>query len=460
MIGPAGATAGRVAVVGGGLAGLTAALACADAGHDVVLLEAKPRLGGLTCSYRHNDLLVDNGQHVFLRCCTRYRALLDRLGVASLVTLQPRLDIPVLEPGRPRARIRRTGLPAPLHLARSLACYQPLTVRQRLMAVRAALALRAVDPGDPASDNRAFGDWLAAHGQDARSVAALWDLIGLATLNSRAEHASLGLAATVFRLGLLTDTAAGDIGWSRVPLERLHAAPAASALAAAGALVRTRARVEQLESVDTQWHVRLREGEHEQVDAVILAVPPAAAERLLPAGAVALGAGWSARLGAVPIVNVHVVYDRRVLDEPFVAALGSPVQWAFDRTAQVGLGEGQCVAVSLSGADDLIALPSERLRALVEPALAELLPRARGAVVREAFVTRERAATFRPRPGSAALRPAAVTALPGLVLAGAWTDTGWPATMEGAVRSGETAAAAIYRAATAPVSQAAVGALA
>lgn len=436
-------TAPRVAVVGGGLGGLTAAITCADAGADVVLLEAKPRLGGLTCSFPRADLLVDNGQHVFLRCCTRYRALLDRLAVGHLVVLQPRLDIPVVEPGAREHRLRRSGLPAPLHLAGALLRYRALSPRQRLAAIRAAAALRTVDPTDPATDRTSFGDWLARHGQDARTVAALWDLVGVATLNAAADDASLSLAATVVQLGLLTDRAAGDLGWSTVPLQRLHAEPAAAALGAAGAVVRTGTRAQALVATDAGWEVQVRDGGADVLaDRVVLALPPRETERLLPPGALPLADGWSRELGAVPIVNVHVVYDRRVLDRPFVAGLGSPVQWVFDRTAQVGLAAGQCLGVSLSAADDLVDLPVARLRELVVPALSQLLPAAETARIIDVFVTREREATFRPRPGSSVLRPGPVTRCPGLLVAGAWTDTGWPATMEGAVRSGEAAAAA------------------
>jgi squalene-associated FAD-dependent desaturase len=437
----------RVAVVGGGLAGITAALHCVDAGCEVVLLEAQPRLGGLTRSYRRGELLVDNGQHVFLRCCTRYRALLDRLGVADRVTLQPRLDLRVLEPGGRAHRLRRTGLPAPLHLAGGLLGYGALAPLQRLRAAQAAVALRGVDAAAPGTDARSFGAWLAEHAQDARAVAALWDLIGVAALNAPAAETSLALAATVFQQALLSTRDAGDVGWSLVPLQELHGDPGGAALTAGGAQVRTGCRIQALEHLGGRWSVVTRDGSATEADAVVLAVPPRKAERLLPPGAVALAPGWAHRLGAVPIVNVHLLYDRTVLEEPFVAALGSPVQWMFDRTAQIGLRTGQCVALSLSVADDLVDLPVARLRALLEPAVAALLPAARDAVVRDVFVTREREATFRPSPGSAAHRPAATTALPGLALAGAWTATGWPATMEGAVRSGETAATAVLTAA-------------
>lgn len=433
----------RVAVVGGGLAGIAAALRCADAGCEVTLFEARPRLGGLTHSFQRGQLQVDNGQHVFLRCCTAYRALLDRLGVADLVAVQSRLDIPVRSPGRTSAaRLRRSRLPAPLHLAGSVLRYSPLSVAERLRFGLAGFALRRLDPADPATDRQAFGAWLAARGQSVRATSALWDLVGIATLNAPAAETSLGLAATVFQVGMLTDAAAADIGWSLVPLQRLHGDAAMQCLVRAGVDVRISAKVRALSRVSGSWLVAGRDGAVE-ADHVVLAVPPTAAEGLLPGGALLLPAGWSARLGTSPIVNAHIAYDRKVFDGPFFAAVDSPVQWVFDRTAQSGYRDGQYVAVSLSAADAIVDTPVAGIRQLILPALARLLPGARRAEVRDFFVTRERQATFRPAPGTASLRPAARTALPGLYLAGAWTATGWPATMEGAVRSGDAAAAAV-----------------
>jgi squalene-associated FAD-dependent desaturase len=440
----------RVGVVGGGLAGITAALRCADAGAEVTLCEARPRLGGVAGSFRRGRLEVDTGQHVFLRCCVSYRALLDRLGVADLVTLQERLDIPVHVPGRRPGRLRRSRLPAPLHLAGALLRHRPLTVAERLRFVGAALALRGVDAGAAATDAQSFGGWLAAHHQSDRAVTALWDLVGIATLNARAADASLAPAATVFQLGLLTDNAAGDIGWARVPLGRLHHDAALRALR--GATVRTSTKVRALAPDGGHWRITTQE-EDLVVDHVICAVPPAAAQRLLPAGALDLPPGWAAGLGRSPIVNVHVVYDRPVLDTPFAAVLDSPVQWVFDRTGPSGVhrvhpAPAQYLAVSLSAADDVIGEPVATIRARMLPALAALWPAARDARVLEFFVTREPDATFRPAPGTAALRPPARTTMPGLTVAGAWTDTGWPATMEGAVRSGEAAADLVCGSAT------------
>jgi len=441
----------RVAVIGGGLAGITAALHCADAGCQVTVFEARPQLGGLTHSFRRGELRVDNGQHVFLRCCTSYRSLLRRLGVAGRVELQPRLAIPVRSPAAPRSVwLRRTALPAPLHLAASLLRYRPLSTLERVRFALAAVALRRVDPTHPGTDEQNFGTWLRRHGQSDHAIAALWELVGVATLNARADQASLSLAATVFQEGLLTDAAAADIGWSLVPLRELHGDPALSCLGAAGAEVRTGVTVRGIEprggliagSAGGGWQV-ITDGARMRAEAVILAVPPAAAEQLLPAGSVTLPPGWSQRLGSAPIVNVHVVLDRPVLDEPFIAGVDTPVQWVFDRTAQSGLERGQYLAVSLSAADDLVNTPTAALREQFLPELAALLPAMRDAQVRDFFVTRERHATFRPAPGTAALRPPAVTAARGLFLAGAWTATGWPATMEGAVRSGAAAATAL-----------------
>ncbi|MFE4590316.1 hydroxysqualene dehydroxylase HpnE [Streptomyces laurentii] len=433
-------------VVGGGLAGVTSALQLAEAGVRVTLLEGRPRLGGLAFSFRRGDLTVDNGQHVYLRCCTAYRWFLDRIQGAHLAPVQPRLDVPVLDVGHPRGprlgRLRRTGLPVPLHLGWSLATYPHLSLAERASVGRAALALRGLDPADPALDDVAFADWLRRHGQSARTIEALWDLVGVATLNATAPHASLGLAAMVFKTGLLSDNGAADIGWARVPLGELHDTLARKALDAVGVRTELRAKAERISRADDgTWTVEMP-GETLRADAVVLAVPQRETHALLPDGALD-EPGRLLGIDTAPILNVHVVYDRKVLRQPFFTALGSPVQWVFDRTESSGLtGPGQYLAVSQSAAQDDIDEPVAALRARYLPELERLLPAARGAGIRDFFVTRERAATFAPTPGVGRLRPGARTRAPGLYLAGAWTATGWPATMEGAVRSGFTAASA------------------
>jgi squalene-associated FAD-dependent desaturase len=462
-------SAPRVAVVGGGLAGIAAALDCADAGAEVTLVEVRRRLGGAAYSFERDGLQMDNGQHVFLRCCIAYRALLARLGSASQVRIQPRLDIPVLKPGFPTARLRRSALPAPFHLAGALLRYPHLSFRERLAAARAALALTRVAEAGERADGETFGEWLARHGQSEAAVAALWDLIALPTLNVAAADASLELAAFVFRTGLLSSAGAGDIGFHVGVLDETIGGPAARELERCGVRVLLAWRAERLQRAGAGLEVHGRsgragagaDGEEDELrreavqgagsreaagadvlaaDAVILALPHARAAGLLEPLF-----GERARrllgLGNSPIVNLHLLYDRRVLEQPFAAGVGTPVQYLFDRTAAAGAPAGtQYLAVSLSGADREMAMSVDALRELYVLAIAELLPAARTAKLEYFAATREHAATFRAVPGVGALRPGPDTQVAGLHLAGAWTATGWPATLEGAVLSGHAAA--------------------
>ncbi len=498
-----------VAVIGGGLAGITAAIALQEAGHSVTLLEARPRLGGATASFTRGDLVVDTGQHVFLRCCTAYRGLLARLGMTGATSLQERFDITVLSP-QGRARLRRSNLPGPLHMAGSLLRYQLLTPGQRLRVGQAALAMRLLNETGAAADGTRRGTGLAARGQDERTRRVLWDLFTISSLNVAGDDANLGLAGTVVKTALLGARDAADIGVPAVPLGDLHGRAGQALLERLGARVRLGAKAAAVEqAADGRFLVRLAargredlagpgasadgdaagagvasgngvtpggagpdgsghtgpagaglagdgqgatvlagDGQVLLADAVVIAVPPQVAARLLPAGvrpAVGPGPEQWAQLGVSPIVNVHVIYDRRVTRLPFAAAVDSPVQWVFDRTGPSGLKSGQYLAVSLSAADEYVDMPAARLREQFLPAMAELFPAALDAQVADFFVTRERRATIRQVPGCGALRPGPATGLPGLAVAGAWTDTGWPDTMEGAVRSGLNAAIQLRR---------------
>ena len=439
----------KIAVVGGGLAGLAAAVTAAEGGAQVTLHERGPRLGGATWSFQRNDRWFDNGQHVFMRCCTEYRAFLDRLGVAEQVAEQSRMSVSVMRPGRRAARIFRTGAPAPLHLARSLLGYSPLSITDRVRAVRTALALRRLDPDDPATDETSFGAWLRFRGETDRSIAGMWDLICLPTVNLRADDASLSLAARVFRTGLLEEAGAGDLGWARVPLGALHGDAAARVITGQGGEVRLQSHVEAVADGPSA----MVDGTQVDADAVVLAVPHDAVDGLLPPDTVP-GQSELAELGISPIVNVHFVFDRQIMDVPFTAALDSPIQFVFDRTEAASWNQGepggsgrggsgrceQIVAVSQSAAFDEIGSRPAELIERYRSALEDLFPKVAEAEVIDAVVTREHRATFAGRPGTRRLRCGPTTAIDGLFLAGAWTDTGWPATMEGAVRSGNLAA--------------------
>jgi squalene-associated FAD-dependent desaturase len=455
----------RVVVIGGGLAGITAALDCADAGARVTVVEVRRRLGGAAYSFERDGMRLDNGQHVFLRCCTAYRALLARLGSERHVAVQERLEIPVLSPGKPPVVLRRGTLPPPLHLAGALARYPYLKPAQRFSAALAARALSALDPSDPELDRRTLGDWLSDLGQNEQSLAALWDLVALPTLNLPAAEASLALGAFVFQTGLLASADAGDIGFHVGTLADVIGDPAETALREAGVEFRLGWRAQQLRRADGGFEVARGSGaaraapEDEEpaqaddaaddtgdgldADAVIVALPHARAagliEPLLPQHARAIRG-----LGSAPIVNLHVVYDRVVCEQPFAAGVGTPVQYLFDRSAAAGTPPGcQYLAVSLSGADREMQMSVDALREQYLPAIEELLPRARGAKLESFLATREHAATFRAVPGTAALRPGPDTGVAGLVLAGSWTATGWPATLESAVLSGHAAARSV-----------------
>jgi uncharacterized protein with NAD-binding domain and iron-sulfur cluster len=507
-------TGRHVVVIGGGLAGMTAAIGLREAGVAVTLLEARPRLGGATSSFTRGDLVIDNGQHVFLRCCTAYQELLARLGMTGSVAMQDRFDVTVLTPpadGAPgrRARLRRSALPAPLHLAGALGRYGLLSPVERLKVGRAALALRFADPASERLDDQRLGDWLGARGQGERARRRLWDLFIISALNIAGDDASAALSATVIKTGLLGRKDAADLGIAAIPLGDLHGKAGAALLGRLGADVRIGVKAVSIEPVaGGGFRVRAAGGDADRrlgpasaspsgtavmsgsvtgnddhrgeaprladaaeetgdtdasgaadetsgageagevltADAVVLAVPAWVAARLLPAGSAV--PPW-AQLEGSPIVNVHVHYDRRVTELPFAAALDSPVQWVFDKTRAAGATTGQYLAVSLSAADSFVDVPAARLREQFLPALEQLFPAAADARVLDFFVTRERRATFRQGPGTGRLRPGAQTPVPGLALAGAWTDTGWPDTMEGAVRSGQNAAACVISGLTA-----------
>jgi squalene-associated FAD-dependent desaturase len=427
-------------VVGGGLAGISAALRLADAGRSVVLLEGRPRLGGAAFSFTRGDLSIDNGQHVFLRCCEAYRDFLHRIGAADDVVLQRRLDIPVLHPSGRRARLfRLPGVPAPLHLSAALLGYRLLSPADRLRAIAGALALRRLDPADATLDAHSLGEFLRAHRQNDATIDALWGVVATATLNLRPDDGSLALAAKVFRTGLLDHAPAADVGYAAVPLAALHSTAAGRALAGGRVEVLVNHRVEVVEPGGFV-RARGRDGLRSfAADAVVLALPHRDALAVAPALAATPLIG-AVDLGATPIVNVHVIYDRQVTDLRFAAAVASPVQWFFDRTDTSGLRRGQYLAVTVSAADAIVDAPSKLLQKRFVAELGRLLPAADRAEVVAAFVTRERRATFRQAPGSAALRPGPRTEIDGLWLAGAWTATGWPDTMESAVRSGRAAA--------------------
>jgi hydroxysqualene dehydroxylase len=398
----------KAAVVGGGLAGLSAALELVDAGHQVTLYEARPTLGGavqtLPCRDGDPEPPPDNGQHIALGCFTEYLRFLERIGEAGSVQRSP-LALSVLDERGRAAAIR----PSPLALLR----YRHVPLADRLRILR-ALA-RWGDAG-----GTTFADALRARGQSQQAIDRFWDVFIRPALNLPAEEASAAAGSFTVETALLAGKRASDLVLPTRPLGEMHGEAAGRALEAAGASVRTGARVDALAELEAE--------------AVVVAVPPAESARLL--------GEREPDLGYSPIVSVHLLLDRQLLREPLAALLESPAHWVFDRGRLTGHQpeRGQYLTVVSSGAPELEAL---RGRELVELIAAALTERLGPAELLWSRVSREPEATIAVRPGSEADRPGPQTAQPNVTRAGAWTGTGWPPTMEGAVRSGLAAARAL-----------------
>ena len=412
-------------MVGGGLAGLAAALELVDAGHEVTLLEARPTLGGAvqTLPEREGDPdpPPDNGQHIALGCCTEYLAFLERVGRRGGYRRE-RLSLPVIAEDGSVARIAA----GPVALLR----YSHVSLRERLAIARVARRLGRLDADE--LDGETFAGLLRRLGQSQAAVDRFWDVFIRPALNLRAEEVSAALGVFTVQTALLAERSASDLVLPVEPLGAMHGEAAATALGERGAVVRTNARAAEL----ADGAVVLADGERVVADAIVVALPPAESARLLGEP--------DPQLEDSPIVSVHMLFDRPILAFELAALLGSPAHWVFDRGALTGHRpqQGQYLTVVSSGAPELLEL---RGRALVETMAAELTGRLGPAELLWSRVSREPGATFAGRPGTAARRPGPDTGRAGVARAGAWTDTGWPATMESAVRSGRAAAQVLIR---------------
>lgn len=421
----------HVVVAGGGLAGISAAVEATARGARVTLVERRPFLGGKAFSFTdpRTGVEIDNGQHVHLGCCSAYIALLGRLGSLGLTTIQPALRVHVRDRAGAHGVLAARRLPPPLHMGPSFARYGLLSPGERVRALRALTVLAALgDSGRAALDDVSFGEWLRAHGQRDAAIERFWDVVILPTCNDRSDRTSAALAAFVITEGLMRTRGGAAIGWALAGLSHLVDPPTRALLARHGGQVITGHAV----TAAGPGGVTLSDGRGIDADAVVLAMPPgrirAACPHALPV---------HPDLGESPIVNVHLWYDRPVLDHPMLAVVDSPVQWMFDRTSITGEGSpGQHVALSLSAARAEMGVPRGELAERMDREIREILPAARGAVLMQWAVTKDARATFAPAPGQALRRPGPRTPLEGVVIAGTWTATGWPATMEGAVRSG------------------------
>lgn len=399
----------KVAVVGGGLAGLTAALELVDAGTDVTLYEARPTLGGAvqTLPARDGDPEPppDNGQHIALGCFTEYLRFLERVGESGSV-LRTRLALPVVAEDGTVSSIRPT--PA------ALVAYGHLPLRDRLRIPLVLLRLRTARP----RDGETFGATLRRLGASDAAVDRFWDVFIRPALNLPADEVDAGAGIFTVRTALLGPRANADLVLPVKPLGAMHGDAAGRALEAAGATVRLGERVESLGDLDAE--------------AIVVATPAAESARLLDE--------QDPDYENSPIVSVHLWFDRPLLATPLAAFLHSDAHWVFDRGALTGHtpAHGQYLTVVSSGVPELLEV---RGKELVERIAGQLTDRLGSAELLWSRVSREPYATIALRPG--VMRAGTETARPCVVRAGTWTDTGWPATMESAVRSGRAAAARV-----------------
>lgn len=440
-------------MAGGGLAGLAAACELADAGFAVTLLEKRPFLGGRTYSYTDKSaaLTVDNGQHVFLGCCTEYIRFLERLGVRDAVHLQKRFRVPVIDKVWGESVLRADDLLPPSHLLRSLLRFRSLSPGEKAMAGWALSQIMLTDRAKhPELDDITFEEWLLARRQSPRAIRSLWNLIILPTLNTDISRASADLALMVFQEGFLRARHGANVGWAKVGLSELLGEAAQSYIESRGGEVRLGEGVASVEVESGRVSRVLTDSGELTAGAYVLALPSESVLEVLPT-ALRDVAFFSRidRLTTSSIVNVHLWYDRPVWDRSFAAFLSTPVQWVFNKSKLWGQeGDGQYLDISLSGADQFADMPSGDILQLFTKEMLALLPASRGAELKRALVVKQRDATFAGVPGVRRLRPTQATPVPNLFLAGDWTATGWPATMESAVRSGFLAASAASRAMT------------
>ncbi len=452
------------AVIGAGLAGLTAALDLADAGRRVALFERRPFLGGKAYSFTdpNHDVVLDNGQHITMRCCTAFQALIERIGCADIVRYQPHLDVAVIDPestgrrvsalsGRPSGALARLGLdrlPAPLHLAPSLLAFEHLGLSEKLRLGLALQAIRQMTVFERmALDRQSFADWLRSHQQSERAIDRFWDLIVLPTCNDRSEDVSAAQAIFVFQQGFSQDRDDANIGLFIRGLGEV-ADTALQRLCERGARIETGQSVRGLVTRENRVRaVRYGQDGTLEVEAAVLALPPDPAFKLIPNGWRRREPFWRlAQHEVSPIVNVHMQWDRAVMQRDFVAVLDPDAQFVFNRSQIHGWPTPpHWISVSLSGAHEIVDLPQQLIVERVERALRRSLRRTEGAALLAARVVKEAEATFRAKPGMNAHRVGPNTPITNLVLAGAWTATAWPATMESAVRSGHAAAQALLQ---------------
>lgn len=442
-----------VAIVGGGLAGLAAACALSDVGFHVTLFEKRPFLGGRASSYEHPGTgeVVDNCQHVLFRLCTNLVEFYERIGVANQIRWFDRMNF--IEPGGRISVMRSSLLPAPMHTAPSFLNFSFLSAADKLSVTRALIPLTLAKQPD---NGQSFQQWLDRHGQTPQAISRFWHSILVSALSDELDRISVSAAAQVVRESMKSP-AARQMGVPTLPLTDLYNA-AGDYVRARGGVLHFRSPVDKfvVDGSQVRLGARGKEGSEERFNYLILALPFDALDSLLPD--TPESAPIREKLGHFensPITGIHLWFDRQISDLDHAVLLDRTIQWMFHKSRlqpkrmqnENGSSGGSYIELVVSSSKTLIDKTRSEIVDLARGEVQEFFPAARHANLVKSTVIKELNATYSPRPGIDAHRPTPVTEWPNVFLAGDWIATGWPATMEGAVRSGYLAAQALTRAA-------------
>jgi len=437
-----------VAVAGGGLAGLAAACALSNVGFRVTLFEKRPFLGGRASSYEHPGTgeIVDNCQHVLFRVCTNLVEFYERIGVADQIRWYDQMNF--IEPGGRTSVMKSSFLPAPLHTAPSFFGFSFLSTADKIAVARALAPLTLSEPKD---NGQSFQRWLDLHGQSESAVQRFWRPILVSALSEELDRISIRAAAQVVRESMKSPTAR-HMGVPTVPLTDLYNA-AGDYVRARNGVLHYRLPLESFTADASQVRVRLGGQEQDETfDYLILALPFEALDRVLPDTDESLPLRKQVgQFETSPITGVHLWFDREISELDHAVLLDRTIQWMFHKSrlqpirSSNGAPAGSYIELVISSSKTLIDKSRAEIVDLAVREVREFFPAARDANLIKATVIKEVNATYSPRPGIDAYRPTPSTAWPRVFLAGDWTATGWPATMEGAVRSGYLAAEALAR---------------
>ena len=449
-------------MIGGGLAGLAAGVALAESGWRVRLFEQRPFLGGRATSYVLPDgEHVDNCQHVTLGCCTNLTDFYERVGSADKIKFFDRLFF--LDPQGRRGEMQAGMFPAPFHMTGSFAAFAPLTMWDKLSIARAMLdILRAkghpVDLGEDGGISML--EWLRRRGQTQGAIERFWRVVLVSALDEELDRTDARFGVDVFWKAFLSNRTGYRMGVPVVPLANLYDG-CKFEIERRGGEVQLRAPVRGLKIENGEIAaVRFDEGKEENADAYVFAVPHTALAELLPESVKQSDPSLASldKIKVSPITGVHFWFDRHVMKKPFITLIDTTTQWIFNKTELYGdtngraqkMDGGQYLQLVISASYDLLQKSRQEIIDLCLNEVRHALPATRDAHLVKATVIKEAAATFSPEPGVDRWRPKQETSVRGLFLAGDWTATGWPATMEGAVRSGYLAAEALLRVAGTP----------